>query len=43
MNKTYNSLGYSQEEAAIATGVMEDLRRPVNIKPVAQRHKPHRH
>jgi hypothetical protein len=39
MDKTYNSLGYSQEEAAIATGVMEDLRRPMNIEPVANRQK----
>lgn len=37
MNKTYDTLGYSQEEAAIATGVMEDLRRPNNIQPVANR------
>jgi hypothetical protein len=26
MNATYNNLGYSAEEAAIATGVIEDLR-----------------
>ena len=37
MNTTYNSLGYSPEEQATATGVMEDRRQPSNVKPIAAR------
>jgi hypothetical protein len=34
MNATYNNLGYSAEETAIATGVVEDKRgwKPLNQK-----------